>query len=116
MGKKIRAVFNGTDEAELAAIQVGAAGVPILSRELERLYVSGESMSDYELMNSVDLPAGSYRTLFSMHDGDGSGRDMDDFISDAGGSVALTIEVEPSRLRDARRILRNNRGREIVVL
>ena len=116
MGKRIRTVFNGTDVAELAAIQVGAAGVPILSRELERIYVSGESMSDYALMNSVDLPTGSYRTLFSMHNGDGSGRDMDGFVSDAGGSVALVIEVEASRVRDAKRVLRNLGGREIVTL
>ena len=73
-------------------------------------------MSDYALMNSVDLPTGSYRTLFSMHNGDGSGRDMDGFVSDAGGSVALVIEVEASRVRDAKRVLRNLGGREIVTL
>lgn len=114
MRQRVRAVFNGTDEAELAAIQVGEVGVPILSRELERIYISGETMPDYTLMNNVDLPTGSYRTLFSMHIGDGSGRDMGRSVSDVGGSVALIIEVEAVRVSDARRVLRNLGGREIA--
>ena len=104
MGRKIRTEFNGTDEAELAAIQLHEAGIPLISRGVVPVYV--EDVQDLTSQAGHMPLIGSYRTLFSA-------APRDEAPQDAGRSVQLTVEVDGRHMDQAERILRNNRGMKI---
>lgn len=104
MGRKIKTEFNGTGEAELAAIQLHEAGIPLLSRGVEPVYV--EDVQERTAQADHMPPIGSYRTLFSAEP-------QDAVPHDAGGSVLLTVEVDGLHIDQTERILRNNRGMKI---
>lgn len=104
MGRKIKTEFNGTDEAELAAIQLREAGIQLLSRGVEPVYV--EDVQNLASQAGHMPPIGSYRTLFSAEP-------QDALPHDVGGSVLLTVEVDGLHMDQTERILRNNRGMKI---
>ncbi|MBR5519792.1 MAG: hypothetical protein IKU55_03650 [Clostridia bacterium] len=109
MQTEIRAIFDGTDAAELAAIRVGNAGVEILERRLERVFIC-DNEARFGLTHGVDLPIGSFKTLFSP-DGRFSPQPLD-----AGGSVALTLVVDERDGAETARALRNRGGHGLTTM
>ena len=107
MHTQIRAIFDGTDAAELAAIRVGTSGVEILERRLEHVYVRDDS-ARFGLTAGIDLQPGSYKTLFAP-EGRSSPHPLD-----AGGSVALTLTVDSRDADPAVRALLNHGGHSLT--
>lgn len=105
---RIRAIFNSTDEAELAAIRLSAAGIPLLRRDTGRVYILGDSPPP----EAAAPELGSYPTMFDMAEPGG-----DPFRRmDAGGSVALTVVLEHRDTPAAMQILRCAHGREMMCI
>lgn len=109
MHTQIRAIFDGTDAAELAAIRVGMSGVTILERRLERIFISDDT-ARFGLTHGVDLQPGSFKTLFAP-DGRFAPHPLD-----AGGSVALTLTVDSRDADSAARALINRGGHSLTAL
>lgn len=109
MGKRIQMEFSGMDEAELAAWQLSSAGIRMLSRGVQPVYIAVQGQ---DILSERTVPApvlGSYRTLFA-------GEQLQSAKPDVGGSVKLTVEVEESQLAEAERILRSQRGLKMTRL
>ena len=104
---RIRAIFNSTDEAELAAIRLSEAGIPLLRRDTGRVYVLGAPPPE-----AASPELGSYPTIFNMVEPDGEPRRR----RDTGGSVALTIALEHHNVPAAMQVLRCAHGRELMCI
>ena len=105
---RIRAIFNSTDEAELAAIRLSEAGIPLLRRDTGRVYILGDPPPP----EAAAPELGSYPTMFGMAEPGGDPF----FHRDAGGSVALTVALKHSDVPAAMQVLRCAHGREMLCI